>query len=172
MYSDIRTWRNRRVPSVDCSFERATIESWFCFAVEVVNCRFSGRLKRAVFNGAVPQDKQRDTGRVMNQFEGNDFSMASLVDVGFRTGIDLSKQRLPEGDDYTYLQDARMAVVNARIALDAWDDPAERSAALSVLTVMEEDVGGGQRQLLLRVDDYPRPIRSTIRSLLNAAQTH
>lgn len=155
---------------VDCSFEKTAIEHWFCFAVEVVGCRFSGRLKKVVFNGTVPLDKREIARRVVNQFEDNDFSRATLLDVGFRTGIDLSKQRLPEGADYTYLPDAVRAVRSARMAFNAWNDSKAKSAARGVLAVMEEDVAAGQQQLLVRVDDYPRSDRAAIQELLNAAR--
>lgn len=155
---------------VDCSFEKTTIEGWFCFAVEVIDCRFSGRLKKVVFNGTVPSDKQSVSDRARNRFEGNDFSSATLVDVGFRTGIDLSKQSLPEGGAYTYLPDAVSAVRRARLAFNTWEDPGVKSATRGVLAVMEEDVSAGQRQLLMRVDDYPRSDRAAIRKLLDAAE--
>ena len=98
---------------VDCAFDDSVIENWFCFAVEIVGCTFSGRLKKLVFNGSVPLDMQAFTGRKVNQFEDNDFSRAKLVDVGFRTGIDLTRQRLPDSDDYTYLADAASTVRRA-----------------------------------------------------------
>lgn len=155
---------------VDCSFEKTAIDAWFCFAVELVGCRFSGRLKKAVFNGTVPAEKEVVVGRAVNQFEGNDFSRASLIDVGFRTGIDLSRQRLPEGAGYTYFPDAVVAVRNARLAFNAWDDPGMKVAARGVLTVMEKDVAAGQRQLLMRADNYPSRDRAAIRKLLDAAE--
>lgn len=37
---------------------------------------------------------------------------------------------------------------------------------LGVLAVMEEDIVGGQRQLLIRVDAYPRLARPVLRALL------
>lgn len=154
----------------DCSFEGTLIEGWFCFAVELVGCTFSGRLKKVVFNGSVPPEKHDVVGRQINQFEGNDFSRAKLIDVGFRTGIDLTKQRLPTGDDYVLLDDARAAVRRARSAFNAWDDPEAKKRARGVLAVMEEDVEAGQSQLLIRVDDYPRPARPSIQALLAAAR--
>lgn len=155
---------------VDCSFEGAVIENWFCFAVELVGCTFSGRLKKAVFNGTVRQEDRDVVRRSTNRFEGNDFSSARLVDVTFRTGIDLSQQRLPAGPEYTYLEDAAAAVRRARIAFNAWDDPEAKKRARGVLVVMEEDVAAGQSQLLIRVDDYPRASRPAIQQLLDAAQ--
>ncbi|MFI6680470.1 hypothetical protein [Kribbella sp. NPDC050470] len=155
---------------VDCSFENTVIENWFCFAVELVGCSFSGRLRKVVFNGTVRSKDREITGRTVNQFERNDFSRAKLVDVAFRTGVDLTKQRLPTGSEYAYLADAASAVRRARIDLNSWEDPDAKKRASGVLQVMEEDVADGQRQLLIRADDYPRASRPAIRSLLTAAQ--
>ncbi len=155
---------------VDCTFEETLIEGWFCFAVEVVDCVFTGRLKKVVFNGSVPPEKEDVVGRSSNQFEGNDFSRAALIDVGFRTGIDLTRQQLPAGNAYVYLDDAAKAVRRARIAFNSWEDPELKKRARGFLAVMEEDVAEGQRQLLVRVDDYPRAGRPAIRALLDAAR--
>ncbi|MBC7274913.1 hypothetical protein [Nocardioides sp.] len=155
---------------IDCSFDKANIEHWVCFAVELVGCTFSGRLDKVVFNGTPRPEDVDVTGSPVNRFEGNDFARAKLVDVGFRTGIDLAKQRLPTGDEYTLLEDAKTAVRRARIALNAWEDPESKKRARGVLAVMEQDASAGQSQLLIRVDDYPRPARPAVQALLDAAQ--
>lgn len=155
---------------VDCDFGNAIIENWLCFAVELVGCSFSGRLRKAVFNGTVPPEKRKVAGRSANQFEGNDFSRAKLANVSFRTGVDLSRQLLPSGPEYTYLEDAGLAVRQAQQAFSAWDDLEAKKRAMGVLRVMVEDVAAGQRQLFIRADDYPRGSRSAIRALLDAAQ--
>lgn len=155
---------------VDCVFGNAVIENWFCFAVELVGCSFSGRLRKAVFNGTVPAEMRGEAGRSANQFEGNDFSRAKLADVSFRTGVDLSRQFLPSGPEYTYLRDAGLAVRRARQAFNAWDDAEAKKRAMGVLRVMEEDVAAGQGQLLIRLNDYPRGSRPAIQFLLEAAQ--
>jgi hypothetical protein len=154
---------------VDCTFENVAIDSWLCFAVELVGCSFSGQLRKAVFNGCVPPEKRNIAGRSTNQFEGNDFSRAELLDVAFRTSIDLSKQRLPSSPEYTYLEDAPSTVRQARRAFNALDDPEERKRVRGVLAVMEEDVAAGQSQLIIRVNDYPRASRPPIQRLLQAA---
>lgn len=155
---------------VNCSFSETRIERWFCFAVELVDCTFSGRLAKVVFNGTVPDDKRVVTGRSVNEFEGNDFSAARFVDVGFRTGIDLTRQRLPDGPEYVYLDAASDQVKRARIAFNAWADAGAKSRARGVLAVMEEDVAGGQHQMLIRVDDFPKANRSAVSDLLAAAR--
>lgn len=161
-----------RVKFVDCSFENITIENWFCFEVELVRCRFSGRIKKAFFNGTVRADVQKSLGRTVNQFEGNDFSRAKLIEVDFRTGIDLSKQKLPDGKEYTYLPDAVAALKRARVDFNAWDDPQMKSEARWFLNRMEEEIADGQQQLFWRPDDFPRDSRVAFRKLLAAAQGH
>jgi uncharacterized protein YjbI with pentapeptide repeats len=80
---------------VRCSFRNVDLRDWFCFSVEIVDCVFTGRLQKVVFNGTVPEADRKDAGRDQNQFEGNDFSGAVLIDVDFRTGIDMERQRMP-----------------------------------------------------------------------------
>jgi len=82
---------------VRCSFRNIDLRDWFCFCVEVVDCVFTGTLRKVVFNGTVPKDQRKDAGRERNRFEGNDFSGAVLIDVDFRTGIDLHRQKFPPG---------------------------------------------------------------------------
>lgn len=154
---------------VGCTFENTLIENWFCFAVEIVGCMFSGRLRKVVFNGTPRPEDVGVVGRRVNQFEDNDFSRATLADVSFRTGIDLAKQQLPTGDDYRLLDNAESAVRRARVAFNAWDDQDLKKQAKGVLTVMEEDVAAGQSQLLIRPDAYPRASRRAIKALLDAA---
>ena len=80
-----------------CSFRNVDIIELFGFRIEMVDCHVSGIVRKAFFNGTVPPDIAPDLGRTFNAFEGNDFSNATLVDVVFRTGIDLSKQKMPIG---------------------------------------------------------------------------
>ncbi|MEX2247854.1 MAG: hypothetical protein WEC75_14355 [Dehalococcoidia bacterium] len=59
---------------VRCSLRNAELYDWFCFAVEMVDCIFSGRIVKSVFNGTVPKDDRRAVRRERNEFHGNDFS--------------------------------------------------------------------------------------------------
>jgi hypothetical protein len=144
---------------VRCTFLDADLRDWFCFAVELVDCTFTGRLRRAVFNGTVLEDDRSIVGRERNEFRGNDFSGTDLIDVAFRTGIDLSLQRLPSGPQYLYVPDAPTAVQRARAEVVQWDDLDRRRRAMILIGILEEDVAGGQRQLFLRRDDDPPSMR-------------
>jgi uncharacterized protein YjbI with pentapeptide repeats len=80
-----------------CSFRNVEIIELFGRCIEMVDCEVSGIVRKAFFNGTVPPDIAPDLRRNTNAFEGNDFSNATLIDVDFRTGIDLSKQKFPVG---------------------------------------------------------------------------
>jgi uncharacterized protein YjbI with pentapeptide repeats len=41
---------------VRCSFHNVNIRDWICLTVEMIDCKFSGRLETAIFNGTVPED--------------------------------------------------------------------------------------------------------------------
>jgi hypothetical protein len=120
----------------------------------MIDCTFSGRLKAAIFNGMVPEDERAMIGRVSNEFRGNDFSALDLIDVTFRTGIDLSKQILPSGEDYLYLPHAASAVSRAKAGVADWSDETMRRAATPIFQGLEYELLGGQQQLLLRLSDF------------------
>jgi hypothetical protein len=140
---------------VRCSFRDVKIRNWICFAVEMIDCTFSGRLETAIFNGTVPEDIRLIIGRnAANEFHGNDFSALDLIDVAFRTGIDLTKQVLPSGEDYLYLPQAALAVSRVKSRVAGWDDEKLRRAATPIIQGLEYRLLGGQQQLLLRRSNY------------------
>ena len=128
-YADCRFDRSRirfgpggNARFVRCSFRDVDLEDWRCSTVELVDCTFSGVIQTAIFNAAVPTNDQRAIGRVRNDFRGNDFSACQLMDVPFRTGVDLDAQRLPAGPGYLYLRKAVTAVAVASKKVAAWTD--------------------------------------------------
>jgi hypothetical protein len=140
-----------------CSFRNVDLRHWFCSTVELVDCTFSGRLQKAIFNGTVPEDRRALAGRIRNEYSGNDFSSMDLVDVAFRSGVDLTLQRLPVGPQYLYVGDAAGSVERARSAVVGWDDLTLRREAMALIGIFEEDIERGQRQLFLRKDDFSGP---------------
>jgi hypothetical protein len=139
---------------VRCSFKNADLRKWTCYEAEFIDCIFTGRLTACIFNGAVPEKDRSWVGRERNEFRGNDFSGAELIDVSFRSGIDLTQQRLPTGEDYLYLPDAATAIASAQAAVAEWYDEGLRKDGLKLLEVTALGLRGGQRQLLLRADNY------------------
>jgi hypothetical protein len=139
---------------VRCSFRDVDIRNWICFAVELIECTFSGRLKKAIFNGSVPEGKQRTAGREQNEIRDNDFSAMDFIQVSFRTGVDLTLQRLPSGSDCLYLPDAAIAAKHAATGLEKWDNLGKSRSALGIVRVIEENARHGQTQMLLRKADF------------------
>ena len=95
--STIRATAAGKAHFASCKFRNVDIEEFFAFCVEMIDCEVSGIVRKAFFNGTVPEDLVRALKRTKNRFERNDFSNARLVDVAFRTGIDLTLQKLPVG---------------------------------------------------------------------------
>lgn len=91
----------------------------------------------------------------MNEFHGNDFTDAELIGVDFRSGIDLTRQRLPTGQDYLYLPAAEATVAQAvdRLAQHSADEASERAQRF-LSNVLGRSLAEGQRQLLLREKDF------------------
>jgi hypothetical protein len=156
---------------VRCSFCDVDLRDWFCFAVELVDCVFTGRMRHSFFNGTVPEDQRVFVGRERNEFRGNDFSGMKLEDVSFRTGIDLTQQRLPSGPEYLYLPVAAVAVQRARAEVVQWDDLDRRREAMVFINILEEDVAKGQRQLLLRLDDHSALRKDAVEGVFTLLRT-
>ena len=95
-----------------------------------------------------------------------------LIDVGFRTGIDLTQQRLPSGPEYVYVPDAATAVQRARAEVIGWEDLELRRDAMTFINGLEQDVAQGQRQLLLRPDIYFRPQRKVVAAVFPLLRQH
>ena len=138
----------------DCSFRDVRIRNWQCTAVEMVNCTFTGRLTGSYFHGTVPDDERQYTRRVHNEFHGNDFSGAELYDSDFRSGIDLTRQRLPDGPQYLYIADAPRVIAEVRRRVTAMEDLEQRKELMPLLKVYEPIVAAGQQQLLINLTSW------------------
>lgn len=152
---------------VRCSFRNVDLRDWFCFTVELIDCTFTGRIRKAIFNGTVPEDKRAVLGRKSNEFRGNDFSGMNLLDVAFRTGINLAEQRLPSGPSYLFLADARSSVQRVRSEVIGWQELEVRQSAMAIVKTLEETVHDGQEQLLLRADNYSHFPDKAVKAVFN-----
>jgi hypothetical protein len=154
-----------------CTFRQVTINEWFGDQAELIDCVFTGKIKKTVFwgrpnssrklietqrtlreqQGLPPMTAEQEAVllREANEFRGNDFSGATLHDVAFRGGIDLSAQRLPTGPDYLYLPDAASAIAHAVEAVTGWPDDDRKKLGLRLLDIFTSELKGGQQQLLL-----------------------
>jgi hypothetical protein len=121
----------------------------FTHAAEFINCTFSGVVKSSVFFGKVTGNYSEDTQRRTNEFLNNDFADVQFVDVGFRRGIDLSRQRLPSGSEYVYLRDAAKALLELRNRYVQATHSLRRESVFAFLRLREEGLEDGQTQLFL-----------------------
>jgi len=118
-----------------CSFADARIDGWHAATAEFVECRFSGRIEHVRFYGRPwgPHAASFEPKRAVNEFRGNDFSAAELLDVAFLMGIDVGDQRWPEGDDYVRLDRIHQRLTRGRSEILKWKDLESRSEALEML---------------------------------------
>ena len=139
-----------------CNFDGATIEDWFTYCAEFVDCTFSRARITGRFFGAPFECYgwlQLRHRRERNEFYGNDFSKAELIDTAFNDGIDLDAQRLPTSSEYVRINDALKRIDDARVRIALWEEPAAQREAQSLLNVLELSARD-QRDLFVRKDVY------------------
>ncbi len=141
---------------VRCSFRNARLTKWICNTIEFVDCVFTGAvLKQINFVTKVPGRIGDAIGRDRNRYEGNDFSAAELDGVAF-IGVDLRKQRLPEGEDYLFVDNAEAVLSAALGSVAGWPDSAVRRVVHRGLDLYCDYARRGQQQLLLSRHSFAR----------------
>lgn len=113
-----------------CVFDGARLRDLRVDAAEFVDCVFRGRVWHTIFFG-MPLGSNGNLNRSHNEWRGNDFSEADLVDVDFRD-IDLRAQRWPDDpEEYALIDRIDERVEAAMAPVRHWPDGALR--ALNVL---------------------------------------
>lgn len=152
-----------------CFFDDADLTQWRAFHAEFVECHFRGRIVEAKFGGKLSNTAAAriQPHRIKNEFRGNDFREAMLVDCTFFDGIDLTAQLLPAGAEYIQLDSIRERIERARAEISRWKESPARDEALLMLSVYES-ASRGQDQLFARRDDIgtPAKIRNQVWELL------
>lgn len=136
---------------VRCTFRDVRIYEFCGHEVELTDCTFSGRIDGGYLNGTREHTRFRFFERRKNEISGNDFSKCDLRDFAFRTGVDLTRQKLPGGPQYLYVEDAAKALEKGRIAMTSWEEPEIRRLATVLLDIVEMDLKAGQKQLFFRL---------------------
>ena len=147
---------------VGCSFQQVDITGWLCTATELVDCRFSGRLRGCGFSGTVSYPYTEDISRTKNEIRDNDFSGCEFDDVSFMAGVDLTRQRLPSEPDTLYVPDSHAALRAARSTIVTWSDLERRRKAITLLDFYDYLASDGQEQLLLYAADAAPEVRSVV----------
>jgi hypothetical protein len=128
----------------DCNFTNISVKTIQTRNAELVRCKFSGRIGTGQFYGS---DPDRPPGVSTNEFVDNDFSECDLRDVEFRNGIDLTRQKLPRGPDYLYVDNGARATQALRAELTPWPEATRKHEATLLLKHFESNLATGQRQL-------------------------
>jgi len=136
-----------------CSFDDARLDGWTPARAEFVECRFAGKVVSVTFSGrpAGPGSTRIDPVRSKNDFRGNDFRDAQLVDTVFVFGIDLDQQRWPEGHDYVRLDKFHRRLEAARAEILAWEAGEMRTAGLAMIQSLAQRWQDQREIIALRV---------------------
>jgi hypothetical protein len=139
-----------------CSFDGADFRGFRSFYAEFVECHFAGRIVSAKFFGRPegltepPPLLKRQT----NEFRGNDFREAELIDTGFVHGIEIKAQQWPQSDAYVMLDRIHERIQKARATVLSWQDDNARKEALLMFQIYGDDTEH-QDGLFARRDDVP-----------------
>lgn len=118
-----------------CVFDGADMSGWSATTAEFIDCHFGGRTAHVRFYGRPwgPAAAELEPKRTVNEFHGNDFSQAELVDVTFVMGIDIGRQRWPDRPDYVRLDRIHQRLTRGRSDILRWKDLERRGEALQML---------------------------------------
>jgi uncharacterized protein YjbI with pentapeptide repeats len=115
-----------------CSFRRARISGWRATRTEFVDCIFEGPIRGCQFHGRDPDPLvpgYPPQARTINEFAGNDFRQADLIDCQFAGGIDITRQHWPTDSDYILIDGVETARIRVDAAIRALDDADQQDTA-------------------------------------------
>jgi hypothetical protein len=120
-----------------CTFDDARLEDSDIAGAEFIGCRFAGPMERVTFYGAPSSlhAKRMDPPRRRNEFRGNDFRDADLLDVSFVAGIDMDRQRFPDDELHVRVDGFQRGLSKARSEVKDWYER-ERAPALEMLATL------------------------------------
>jgi hypothetical protein len=150
-----------------CTFRNVRLGEFWAQDAEFVGCVFSGSIRQAIFRG---RPIHEDLGRSRNDFVENDFGDASLHDVAFSAGIDLTSQRLPAGASYLQCLNGKEAVARARARVSEHLGSPDYRQAEALIQVLERELSEGQTQLFLCLGSLARKSGPALDAILHALE--
>jgi pentapeptide repeat protein len=120
-----------------CSFDDANVDGSHAETAEFVDCRFAGPLDDVTFYGTPsgPEAKRLDPPRKRNEFRGNDFRDAELLDVAFVAGVDMTRQRFPDDDLHVRVEGFQRRLAKARSDIKNWYERDRAPATVMIATL-------------------------------------
>jgi hypothetical protein len=138
-----------------CEFHRCRLSDLVGTKLEMVRCTFDQTsIRKGVFHGIQSSAVPGHPTRKRNEFSENDFSGADLIDVDFRGGIDLTRQRLPTGGGYLFVGDTCRALEVAKQLLSLPLSAVEMQRVQSEIFSLQRYCSSGQTTQLLRLSDW------------------
>lgn len=137
-----------------CTFDGARIERWTSLCGEFVDCCFAGPIVDSKFYGRPygALAAQLSPHRATNEFRGNDFSAAELMDTVFVQGLSLAAQRWPGGDDHVRLNRIHLRLQRGHLEAMRWKELDARNEALAMLHRLSTVYGEQSDLIRVRVD--------------------
>jgi len=129
----------------NCSFQNVILSKWDSTEFEMIGCTFSGRFRTCIFNGRADHELDAPVNTILD----NDFSGVEFIGSEFRWGVDLSRQKLPEGLNVFYAEDGAGAIAAAQARLSQIKDKELREDCEITLRVLSREPAKGQRQLFV-----------------------
>ncbi len=163
-HADLRDFRPGAARFERCTFDHARLDGWRSDLGEFVDCHFAGKVRNVKFWGRPYGIVAEKAGvdRPVNEFRGNDFRQAELINVSLVMGIDLDAQRWPEDPAYIRLDRLGERVRRVRAEVIHWTDLDARRDALILLEVLQEGiVDQDQDDLFTRRANLGRSYRET-----------
>lgn len=147
-----------------CSFRDVHIGPIGGDRMELVDCVFTGRLRRVILWAGIPGIGQmwdaRELGRSSNRVEGNDFSGADLSDCGFRGGVDLTRNALPVGPGRMVVLDGKATLARVTRRVELMSQSELQAGAASWLKAYGTVLAGAQEHLWIQREDAPASARA------------
>jgi len=150
--ADLRSVGPRFARFQRCKFVEARIDNWDAMCAEFVDCEFVGRIRGAKFSGRPRgfSSTKIESLRQTNEFRGNDFTRAELVDCSIFGGIDLDANLWPTSPDYVIIRSRQTRIESAKRRLDELPSDSERAQAAAVFEVYSRGAFALQPDLLVR----------------------
>ena len=143
---------------INCDFSEARIEEVNFNASHFINCTFKGPLRKVWFRGyyASPEDEKIFGRTEPNPMENVDFSEATLWDVMFSDGCDLSKVIIPQDREHFLFHHWPQVLSKAKEEVERNWEGAFKEEALGLLDVHAE-VAQSQDMYIIHRRDFEHP---------------
>lgn len=143
-----------------CVFDGARLDRWTSLYGEFVDCHFAGRIEGAKFYGKPhgASAAQLAPARTTNEFKGNDFRDAVLVDTLFVHGVQFAQQRWPEPPDHVRFDRIHQRLQRARLEAMRWTELERRNAALEMILRLSTLYGEQTELVRVRHDGGRTPV--------------